>query len=273
MNLLEIRTETRRILAEKSLTLSYVIDTDLNKFINEGIKDICIRGLIYEVTSTITVTTGVATYTLPYNFIPTKDEDHLISTIAVYNGSIKALTPIRARELGKVFISSGYPLRYFLTQTAISPATRAALTAYTINTLLLPAAVNGYLYEVTTAGTTGAGLPTYPTNPGTSVADGGATLTCRELFNVRWSLTLVDTPTTTGGGTGTYTLIQNAIDEGLYTDTDSPNFSYKYHQAIAYFTAFKVALKEKNQSLGVVFFQEYLGVLNLQLPPSVQKES
>lgn len=51
---------------------------------------------------------------------------------------------------------------------------RANSTEYSIGQLLM---ANGQLYEVTTAGTTGASAPTYPSTVGQSVADGTATLT------------------------------------------------------------------------------------------------
>lgn len=53
---------------------------------------------------------------------------------------------------------------------------RANSTAYGVGALLM---ANGQLYEVTTAGTTGAGAPAYPANIGDAIADGTATLTLR----------------------------------------------------------------------------------------------
>jgi phage tail sheath gpL-like len=55
---------------------------------------------------------------------------------------------------------------------------RANTTAYLLNALVSPATANGYYYQVTTAGTTGATVPTFPTTIGTTVSDGSAVLTC-----------------------------------------------------------------------------------------------
>lgn len=58
---------------------------------------------------------------------------------------------------------------------------RAASTAYNAGDVVRPATGNGFLYKATTAGTTAAGLPTYPTVLGQTVVDGGVTWTCYGL--------------------------------------------------------------------------------------------
>jgi hypothetical protein len=56
----------------------------------------------------------------------------------------------------------------------------AASTAYALGVIRCPlATANGYFYEVTTAGTTGAAEPVWPTVVGNTVTDGTVTWTCR----------------------------------------------------------------------------------------------
>lgn len=57
-------------------------------------------------------------------------------------------------------------------------ATRANTTAYALNALIVPAVPNGYYYKVTTAGTSGGTVPTFPTEVGDTVTDGTVVLTC-----------------------------------------------------------------------------------------------
>lgn len=63
-------------------------------------------------------------------------------------------------------------------QAGTAAAARANTTAYALNVYLVPASANGFYYKVTTAGTSAAAPPTFPTTVGGTVSDGTAVLTC-----------------------------------------------------------------------------------------------
>ncbi len=145
MNLLEIRTDSRRMLREITAAKSAHTDADLNKFINDGIKDMCIKAFVLITTDTFTVTTTVASYALSY--------DH-IKTISLLNSSGVPLIQILPTDARLMYLITGKPLYFYETQTRATLVTRANGTIYTAQQLLLPASLNGYMYEFTTGGTT-----------------------------------------------------------------------------------------------------------------------
>ena len=265
MNKLEIRTETRRLLAETTANSSYFSDTDINKFIDDGIKDMCIKAGVYQKTLSITVATATAAYKMPWDFL---------DVVSLRNADGVPLDGISPDAAGRVYVVTGYPLNFYITQAAASLATRANTTAYvtfpatcvTTLTYLLPATANGYFYECTTAGTSHSAPPTYGTTLAGTTSDGTVTWTCRELVTTLNTLNLVDTPTTAGGGTGTYSLIYKALDEQLAADTDSPNFPLQYHHNLVLYAAFSCFAKAKDVTLATAILTKYL--TNLGLPVS-----
>lgn len=72
-------------------------------------------------------------------------------------------------------LAAGAPVSIAVTAANSWTVQRAATTAYNVDDVVRPAAGNGFLYRCAVAGSTAAGLPTYPTVLGTTVADGGVT--------------------------------------------------------------------------------------------------
>jgi hypothetical protein len=63
-----------------------------------------------------------------------------------------------------------------------------ASTAYVLKDVVIPTTRNGFYYECTTAGTSAGSQPTWPTTVGSTVVDGTATWTCREIQKSNVSL-------------------------------------------------------------------------------------
>ncbi|RMF08911.1 MAG: hypothetical protein D6763_08970 [Alphaproteobacteria bacterium] len=71
---------------------------------------------------------------------------------------------------------AGEPASY---AEGVEPAAWQASTAYGLGEVVRPVTRNGFNYECTTAGTSGASEPTWPTTPGTTVNDGTVVWTAR----------------------------------------------------------------------------------------------
>jgi len=264
MNLSEIRVESRRLLAETSATLSYLSDTDLNKFINEGLREACIKAKALEKTKTITVAADTAAYNLPWDFI---------EAINALNHNGRPLDLITHEMVGSLYTVTGYPLYYTIGQVGVTLPARDNLTAYVTwpatgvhtSTYVVPAAANGYAYECTTSGTSAAAPPVYPTTIGETVADGTVIWTCRELFSTLKIITLFDTPTVAGLGTGTYTYIYSALGGGLYVDTASPSIPIDKHSFISQYACFRSLVKEKNLQAALAFYTGFANGFGLPM--------
>ena len=70
-------------------------------------------------------------------------------------------------------------VRWLKRHTLLGSTAWVANTAYALGAIVIPTVNNGLWYECTTAGTSGASQPTWPTTEGQTVADGTVTWTCR----------------------------------------------------------------------------------------------
>ena len=70
-------------------------------------------------------------------------------------------------------------VRWHKWHTLLGATAWVASTAYALGDIVVPTTSNGFWYECTTAGTSAAGEPTWPTTEGDTVADNTATWTCR----------------------------------------------------------------------------------------------
>jgi len=71
-------------------------------------------------------------------------------------------------------------LRWGKQHTLLGDTAWVASTAYALGDIVIPTTNNGFWYECTTAGTSGASEPTWPTTEGQTVTDGTAVWTCRK---------------------------------------------------------------------------------------------
>ena len=65
-------------------------------------------------------------------------------------------------------VCSSQPATYY---EGADPTAWQASTAYSLGDAARPVTRNGFVYEVTTAGTSGGSEPTWPTTPGNTVVD------------------------------------------------------------------------------------------------------
>ena len=257
MNLSQVRTEVRRLMAETTAASSYCSDTDVDQFINDGIKDACIKAGILEITKTTVVSNGVASILLPSNFI---------RAVGLSNQNGVKLDEYDPALLGRCYLITGKPLYYDISTVAAPITTRQAETLYILNELVVPSVLNGYVYECTTAGTTGVGALVFGTTLGSTTDDGTVKWTCRELFTRQYLMTLYDTPTTAGAGTGTYTLTYKAMDYALHVDTDSPNFPEEFHRYLIPYAMYKWAIRARDAQLAQAMYQEYAAGVGIAMP-------
>lgn len=269
MNRLQIETDARTLMAEKTAGSSYADATDVHNWINDGIKDMCTKGKVFPKTIPLTVGDAVKNYNLPWEFL----ED-----IRIENHRGVPLDEVTLDSVGRVFVLTGKPLYFYFTVTPITLSAWAAATTYVVwpisgihtSTYIVPTVANGYMYECLVGGTSHAAIePTWSITLGTKQGDGTVTWICRELLSSLQTINFHDTPTTVGGGVGTYSLTYSAMDSGLYDDKASPNFPPKLHRYLSPYACYRWASKNRDPQLAAAFYQEYSAGVGL---PSAQPQ-
>lgn len=100
------------------------------------------------------------------------------------------------------------------------PPSWTASTAFSVGSTTVPVPANGYIYECTTAGTTGSSQPTWPITTGATVTDGSVVWTCEGAV----SYAVTPTPGSAAAYLGTqqitYTPTQNNV-------IDTTQYSYQ----------------------------------------------
>ncbi len=189
----EISAEIRRLIAEQSATASYITPTDIVAFIDDGIKDMCIKGKVYEKSSTLTVTTTVAAYDLASDFL---------SMAGIRNHNGIPLDPITVTLQGSIYLITGKPTCFYV------------------------------------------------------FGKGGAT---------DHKITLVDTPTTAGGGVGTYPYDYYALDIPLAAGNLAPNFPAEKHHYLISYGLYRCGEKMRNPTIATAYLTEYCTGLGIQM--------
>lgn len=87
----------------------------------------------------------------------------------------------RVATSNKQAVCSAQPTTFY---EAVDPNAWVASTPYSLGAAARPTTRNGFVYEVTTAGTSGASEPAWPTTAGSTVVDGTVTWTCRTNYNL-----------------------------------------------------------------------------------------
>lgn len=118
-------------------------------------------------------------------------------------------------EADKLGVCSAQALTYY---EGVDPAAWVASTAYSLNDAARPTTRNGFVYQVTTAGTSAATQPTWPTTAGNTVVDGSVTWTCRVNYSLaQGTLTSGDFTKANGDTSGRKTTLAAKTGLSIHT--------------------------------------------------------
>lgn len=118
-------------------------------------------------------------------------------------------------EADKLCVCSAQATTYY---EAVDPAAWVASTAYALNDAARPTVRNGFVYQVTTAGTSAASEPTWPTTAGNTVTDGTVVWTCRVNYSLaQGSLVVGDFTKANGDTSGRKTTLAAKTGLSIHT--------------------------------------------------------
>lgn len=251
MNLKTIRAETQRLLAQANINAAFMTVADLNAYINEGEKDICIKTGAYVIPIGLN-TTATQTYTLPWN---------VINIDAVLRGDGVSLNRMTPADIGRIFNLSGVPIHYMPYIVPITLETWATGQRYVvwagtaIHTYIIPSIPNGYMYETIIAGTSDGTEPTWPIVIGQTIIDGGVTWQTRELVASLKAIILDSAPS--AAYQGVWQVWVSSMANGLVLDTDAPVIPLDKHQTLVFYAAYKAAVEMKQTQAATAFYGMY----------------
>lgn len=273
MNRIQIETESRTLMAEKTAGSAYADAADILLWINDGIKDMCIKGRVYPKTISLSISDGDKDYNLPWEFI---------EAIRIENHKGVPLDEIHIDSVGRVFIISGKPLNFYFTVSSILLSTWTVSTTYIVwpstglhsLTYIVPTIANGYMYECIVGGISHAITePTWSVVLGTQQIDNTVTWVCRELISSLRTINFHAIPTTVGGGVGIYSLTYSALDSGLYNDKATPNFPPNLHRYLIPYVCYRWSIKNRDPQLAAALYQEYAAGVGLPSAPAEGTQS
>src|SRR5208282_4937869 len=174
MTLSDIRLLIRQNLAQGNLNASFFLDSDINTFINDGIKEACTKGKVLLTHTGLTVQSTVTTYLLPWQVI-------IIKSLTRDDGTPIPMVDVNNKGMYYVPFTT-VPSAYYLSQVAITYTEWQANNPYgvwgtspSLVSYITPTIGNDYFYECTTTGTSGATQPNFSTTLGATTVDNNIT--------------------------------------------------------------------------------------------------
>ena len=264
MNLKDIRLLTRQNLAQENINASFFQDSDINTYINLGVKEACTKGKVYLEHGGLLIQPSTLTYLLPWQTLS-------IKSLTRDDGTPIPMFDVTQKGMFYAF-STTTPSGYYLSSVAESIATWQTNQSYTpwltspsLTSYVLPPTANGYFYECLNVGTSGPMTPTFNTVVGDFTTDNNITWGTREMVGGLWQLTLNVSPTYIVVPT-LYDLWYQAMDYPLAQDYTSPRFPPELHRCLVSYATYKCAEMMRQKPVAVAYLTEFTNILGLSTP-------